>query len=150
MNVSIYLQTAYENKHNWTLGENKPNSNPIKPNCLKAKMDVNSILTKDYERNDIFAVPENKANSNPNKPNCLKTKMDVTIYVIKEYENETAFRLQKYKPNQTQTNPISKQLQGKPLSKDCRTISSSSTNNTVLFSTFFCLHITGVSFFLRS
>ena len=32
MNVSIYLQTAYENKSNWTLSENKPNSNPIKPN----------------------------------------------------------------------------------------------------------------------
>ena len=29
MNVSIYLQTAYENKSNWTLGQNKPNSNPI-------------------------------------------------------------------------------------------------------------------------
>jgi len=36
MNVSIYLQTAYKNIINWTLGENKPNqtqfqtqSNPI-------------------------------------------------------------------------------------------------------------------------
>jgi len=29
MNVSIYLQTAYENNSNWTLGQNKPNSNPI-------------------------------------------------------------------------------------------------------------------------
>ena len=25
MNVSIFLQMAYENKHNWTLSENKPN-----------------------------------------------------------------------------------------------------------------------------
>ena len=65
MNVSIYLQTAYENKSNWTLGENKPNTNPIKPNLPDAQMSVNSILTKDYERNDIFAVPENKPNSNP-------------------------------------------------------------------------------------
>jgi len=32
MNVNIYLQAAYENKSNWTPGENKPNSNPIKPN----------------------------------------------------------------------------------------------------------------------
>jgi len=30
MNVSIFSQMAYEYKHNWTLGENKPNSNPIK------------------------------------------------------------------------------------------------------------------------
>ncbi len=29
MNVSIFLQMAYENISNWTLGESKPNSNPI-------------------------------------------------------------------------------------------------------------------------
>jgi len=35
MNVSSILTTAYENKSNWTLGENKPKqsqSKPIKPN----------------------------------------------------------------------------------------------------------------------
>jgi hypothetical protein len=31
MNVSAFLQKDYENKSNWTIGENKPNSNPIKP-----------------------------------------------------------------------------------------------------------------------
>ena len=65
MRLSIYLQMDYENKRNWTLGQNKPNSKPIKPNLQNTQMSVNSILTKDYERNDIFAVPENKANSNP-------------------------------------------------------------------------------------
>ena len=35
MNVSIYLQTDYENIANWTLGENKPNSKPIKANFKK-------------------------------------------------------------------------------------------------------------------
>jgi len=29
MNVSILTKMAYENKRDWTLGENKPNSNPI-------------------------------------------------------------------------------------------------------------------------
>ena len=29
MNVSIFSQKDYENKSNWTLGQNKPNSNPI-------------------------------------------------------------------------------------------------------------------------
>jgi len=29
MNVNSLLTMTYENKHNWTLGENKPNSNPI-------------------------------------------------------------------------------------------------------------------------
>jgi len=56
---------AYENKSNWTLGENKPNTKPNKANLLDAQMNITSVLTKDYERNDIFAVPENKANSNP-------------------------------------------------------------------------------------
>ena len=29
MNVNTYNTTNYENKSNWTLGQNKPNSNPI-------------------------------------------------------------------------------------------------------------------------
>jgi len=32
MNVSIILTKNYENISDWTLGENKPNSKPIKPN----------------------------------------------------------------------------------------------------------------------
>ncbi len=65
MNVNPYNTTAYENKSNWTLGENKPNSNPIKPNFQKAQMNVNSLITKDYRKNDDFAVQKNKPNSNP-------------------------------------------------------------------------------------
>ncbi len=52
----------YENKHNWTIGENKPNSNPIKPNLRKAKMNVNLTLTKDYRKKDDFLVRINKPN----------------------------------------------------------------------------------------
>ncbi len=63
MNVSIYLQTAYENKSNWTLGENKPNSNPIKPNCRKGKIDAKCVFTKDYRKKDDFVVRINKPNS---------------------------------------------------------------------------------------
>ena len=29
MNVNLYNTRDYENKHNWTLGQSKPNSNPI-------------------------------------------------------------------------------------------------------------------------
>ncbi len=32
MNANPYDTTDYERKRNWTLSENKPNSNPIKPN----------------------------------------------------------------------------------------------------------------------
>jgi len=38
MNVNPYNTTDYENKSNWTLGENKPNTNPIKPNFKGKKM----------------------------------------------------------------------------------------------------------------
>ena len=63
MNVNIFSTKAYENKSNWTLGQNKPNSNPIKPNCRRARMNVNSLITKDYIKNDNFVVRINKPNS---------------------------------------------------------------------------------------
>jgi len=99
MNVSIYLQTAYENKSDWTLGENKPNSNPIKPNFQKAQMNVNLLITKVYRKKDDFAVRKNKAKTNPISE---KPKKNVNLYVIEDYENETAFRLRKNKPKQSQ------------------------------------------------
>jgi len=49
MDLNIYYTEAYENKSNWTLSENKPNSNPIKPNCRKGKIDAKCVFTKDYE-----------------------------------------------------------------------------------------------------
>ncbi len=54
MNVNLYNITDYENKSDWTIGQSKPNSNPIKPNLRKAKMNVNLTLTKDYRKNDCF------------------------------------------------------------------------------------------------
>ena len=55
----------YENISDWTLGQNKPNSNPIKPNFQKAQMNINSLITKDYRKKDDFVVRKNKPNSNP-------------------------------------------------------------------------------------
>jgi len=46
MNLSIFTQMAYENIANWTLGESKPNSNPI---AERLKIDAKSVFTKDYE-----------------------------------------------------------------------------------------------------
>ncbi len=65
MNVSIYSQMEYENKCDWTLGESKPNSNPIKPNLQKAQMNVNSLITKDYRKNDDLAVRKKQTQTNP-------------------------------------------------------------------------------------
>ncbi len=60
--VYPYNTTDYERKRNWTLSENKPNSNPIKANFKRAKMNINSLITKDYRKKDDFVVRINKAN----------------------------------------------------------------------------------------
>jgi len=99
MNVSIFSRMAYENIANWTLGENKPNSNPIKPNFRRARMNVNSLITKDYRKKDDFAIRKNKPNS---KPISKRPKMSASVFSQKDYENKTALRPQKNKPKQTQ------------------------------------------------
>jgi hypothetical protein len=68
MNVSSIITKYYENKSDWTLGENKPNSNPIKANFKRVKMNVNSLITKDYRKKDDFIVRINK----PNFVKCQK------------------------------------------------------------------------------
>ena len=69
MNVSIFSQMAYEYKSNWTLGENKPNSKPIKPKTnpisKRPKIDVNIYYTKLYNNETAFRRRKNKPNSNP-------------------------------------------------------------------------------------
>ena len=46
MNLTSLITVDYENKSNWKLGENKPNTNPIKPNFRKAQMNLKSSVTK--------------------------------------------------------------------------------------------------------
>ncbi len=62
MNVNTFIKMAYENKRDWTIGESKPNSNPIKPNLRKAKMNVNLYVIEDYRKKDDFIVRINKPN----------------------------------------------------------------------------------------
>ncbi len=62
MNVSIYSQMEYENKCDWTLGQSKPNSKPIKPNLRKAQMNVSILLQMDYENKRDWTLSENKPN----------------------------------------------------------------------------------------
>jgi len=75
MNLSFYSTMDYENKRNWTLGKNKPNSNPIKPNLKRAKMNVNLYLIEDYRKKDDFLVRINKPNSNPIKACPERSRM---------------------------------------------------------------------------
>ncbi len=62
MNVKSYNTKDYENKRNWTIGESKPNSNPIKPNFQKAKINVNLYVIEDYRKNSNFSGRINKPN----------------------------------------------------------------------------------------
>ena len=43
MNVSIFSTMDYENLSDWTIGQNKPNSKPIKAN-LESTLKSNAIL----------------------------------------------------------------------------------------------------------
>ncbi len=54
----------YEINSNWTIGENKPNSNPNKPNLQKAKMNVNLYVIEDYE-NEPPSGPKKQTQTNP-------------------------------------------------------------------------------------
>ncbi len=57
MNLTSLITVEYENKSNWTLGENKPNSNPIKAN------------TKPIKANKMPIQTQYKPKTNPIKPN---------------------------------------------------------------------------------
>ncbi len=89
----------YENKWQWRVRKNKPNSNPNKPNLRRARMNINSIITKDYRKKDDFVVRINKPKTNPIS---AKPKMSANAFSQKDYENETAFRPKKTNPIQTQ------------------------------------------------
>jgi hypothetical protein len=107
MNVSPVITREYKNNSNWTLGENKPNSKPIKANLLNAQINVCAVLTRDYENKSNWAICENKANIKPKqsqtKPIYEKAKMNVTSIITKGYENKPRFRAKteqtQYKPN---------------------------------------------------
>ncbi len=90
MNVTSVLTKHYENKLNWTLSENKPNSNPIqsqtKPICFYAQMNASSVLTKDYENKRLCRGAENKPKTNPIKANFKPVrKLDALMRKINAF-----------------------------------------------------------------
>ena len=95
MNLSILLQMAYENIRDWTLGQSKPNSNPIKPNCQKAQMNVNLSLTKDYRKKDDFLVRINKPNFR-NAQNECNLKYNKGLW---QFSNRDSEKTNPNKPN---------------------------------------------------
>ena len=49
MNVNSLITKDYRENDAFAGQKNKPNSNPIKPNCRKSKIDAKCVFTKDYE-----------------------------------------------------------------------------------------------------
>ena len=72
MNVNPYNTTDYENKWQWRVRKNKPNSNPISE---KPKMSANAFSQKDYENETTFRPRKNKPNSNPIKACPERSRM---------------------------------------------------------------------------
>ena len=103
MNVKTYNTKDYEKFLPLAGQENKPNSNPIKPNLRKAKMSANLYVIEDYRKKDDFVVRKNKPNSNPILSAVGGFQMNVNAFLQKDYENKTTFRLEQNKPN---SNPI--------------------------------------------
>ena len=96
MNVNLYNTTDYENKSNWTLGENKPNSKPI-----KANLHFTAENTEDAEKKDISVS------------DCSIDKY--ALYAI----SPCSLRTRRLMKNNAKTNPI--QSQSKPISvKKCQ------------------------------
>jgi len=63
MNVSIFSQMAYENKHNWTLSENKPNQTQFQNTTPKEREEkkVSKKLPKKQFYFFYVAKPANPA-----------------------------------------------------------------------------------------
>ncbi len=58
MNINVFPTKDYKNKSNWTLGESKPNSNPI-----SKRMNVNFYAAGYYESKPTFAVRKARPNN---------------------------------------------------------------------------------------
>jgi len=50
MNVSFFYTKDYENKSNWTLGQNKPKTNPIRQACVVCEAVV-GLIKPNFKRN---------------------------------------------------------------------------------------------------
>ncbi len=98
MNVSIFSQMTYENKSNWTLGENKPNQTQFPKSTNECKL----IYNKGLQKKRRFRSPKKQTQF---KANFRKAKMNLNFYLTKDYNNEQ-WTMNDY-AKQTQSNPIS-------------------------------------------
>ncbi len=72
MNITSLIRKAYERNDIFAVPENKANSKPISE---RAKMNVNSVLTKYYNNEQRTMNNERLCKTNPIKPNFKGKKM---------------------------------------------------------------------------
>jgi len=84
MNVCSVKRRDYENQRLCRRRQNKPKTNPIKPNLQKAKMNVGSVKTRDYGNKRLCRLRENKPNSNPKQTqsNPIFTKKLIFLAIL--------------------------------------------------------------------
>ena len=99
MNVITLLQMAYENKRDWTIGESKPNSNPIKPNCRKGNNWCKVCIYKALWRKMRLRAIKKQSQ---NKPNFRKAQNERNRFFTKGLWKWNRLQAQKNKPKQTQ------------------------------------------------
>ncbi len=98
MNVNNVLTADYENKPNWTLGQNEPKTNPIKANLhftaenteYAEKKDI-SVSYCSIERYALYAISPCSLRTRrlmKNKANCRKGKIDAKCVFTKDYEEK--------------------------------------------------------------
>ncbi len=66
MNVNIYNTTDYENIWHRKVRKNKPNSNPIKANLKRAKMNISYVKTTNYEQKTMNYANNKQTQFKPN------------------------------------------------------------------------------------
>ncbi len=93
MNLKFCKQMDYEYKRDWTIGQNKPNSNPIskKPKWmythLQQRITEKKMISQSEKTNPISETP----------------KMNVNLTLTKDYRKNDALASKKTNPIQTQS-----------------------------------------------
>jgi len=81
MSISPFITNPYGNYHLLGRRKNKPNSNPIKPNRLKTKMNTTFCLTNHYEqKNTAPPSSQTKPKQTQFKPN-FKTSRNFLLLI---------------------------------------------------------------------
>jgi len=101
MNVNTLVTMDYENISDWTLGENKPNSNPIKANFFKIPNECKLTYNKRLQKKRRFRSPKKQTQFKPNQSQSkpILKRMNVNFCAAGYYESKPTFPVRKGRPN---------------------------------------------------